>query len=152
MDAYAEQLVEERRDFGGDRTRTLDDKGRLVFPAEFRDEFTDGLWVMKGADSCVEIWTAEGHKQRKLDVIRKPMTSRANRLQRHVVTSARRLDLDSQYRVTLPQEMRSHASLDRDIVVKGNLNHVQVWDRAIFRKFDREAGGYVAEQDDPDGP
>lgn len=148
MSDYAIRMIEEGRDLGGDYPRTLDDKGRLVFPVEFREAFADGLWVMVGKDRCLEAWTAEGHKHNKLEIVRKPVTSRSVRLQRSLIMAAREVELDSQHRVTLPHELRDEVGLDREILVKGNVDHVQIWDRSTYRAFLRQAGEHAAALDE----
>lgn len=148
MNEYAIQLVDEGRDFHGDYPHTLDDKGRLVFPASFREAFAEGMYVKVGKDGCLEVWTPEGYKQEKMAMLRRSTGVRGNRYQRGLLTSARELHLDGQHRVTLPHEMRDKVDLDRELVVKGNIDHVQIWDRATFEDFMRRAEAHSADLDE----
>lgn len=148
MNEYAIQLVEEGRDLEGKYPHTLDDKGRLVFPAAFREAFADGMYVKVGTDGRLVVMTPEGHKHEKLQMLRRSTEARENRFRRGVLTDAQPLHLDSQHRVTLPQEMRRSAGLDRELMVKGNIDHVEIWDRRTFEEFMRRAEAHETDLDE----
>lgn len=135
MTTYRERLIEEGREFEERFNYNLDTKGRFVFPPAFRDEFADGLYVAPGLDRCLDVWTKEGYGQQKLMAARLPVGSREARQMRRVVMSVRRLEMDGQHRVTLPLEVRQDMGLDREITIVGNLDHLEIWDRAVLRNY-----------------
>jgi MraZ protein len=44
---------------------------------------------------------------------------------------------DKQGRVAIPPTLREYASLDRDVIVAGNFDHIEIWDAQRFREHDR---------------
>ncbi|HKJ54866.1 MAG TPA: hypothetical protein VJ978_02665 [Nitriliruptoraceae bacterium] len=139
MTTYRERLIEEGRDFQEVVYYSLDAKGRFVFPTAFRDEFADGLFVAQGLDRCLDVWTREGYGQQKLMAARLPVGSREARQMRRVVMSVHQLDMDGQHRVTLPKKLRREMGLDREITIVGNLDHLEIWDRSVYRAYMDEA-------------
>ncbi len=132
---YKDQLLDAGREFEGEYPYTLDTKGRLVFPAPFRDEFRDGLCVVPGLDGCLDVWTREGYGQRKRAAARLPGGSLEARKLRRMTMSVVTLEMDGQHRVTLPQKLRDDHRLEREVTVFGNIDHVEIWDRGVFADY-----------------
>jgi MraZ protein len=122
--------------FLGTHAPRLDEKGRLILPAKFRDELADGLVVTKGQERCLNVWpTAEF--ARMTDGLRTaPVTSKAVRdYQRILFAGASDETPDKQGRVTIPPALREYAGLERDCVVIGANNHVEVWAAAAWDEY-----------------
>ena len=121
--------------FLGEHEHTLDDKGRITLPAKFRDSFPEGLVLTRGMDGCVYAyakgdWTAHvASRLASLDSL-----SRDDRMiQRHFFSGAAEVTLDRQGRIMLPGALAAHAKLDRDVVIAGVFDHLEIWDRAAWR-------------------
>ena len=122
--------------FLGTHTPRLDDKGRLILPAKFRDELAEGLVITKGQERCLYIWPI-AEFARIADALRSaPVTQKGPRdFMRVLYAGASDEVPDKQGRVTLPQQLREYAGLGRDCVVIGANSRVEVWDTAAWDAY-----------------
>jgi MraZ protein len=114
--------------FLGEFQHTVDDKGRIVLPARFRDELADGCVLTKGQENCVyvftlEDWEAEAQRMRAL-----PRTDRRLRLYNRTFFSSSEIQkLDKQGRVTITAPLREYASLGKEVTVIGVADRIEIW-------------------------
>ncbi len=119
--------------FLGTHQPRLDDKGRLILPAKFRDELLDGVVITKSQDGCLDIWPRAEFESQTQGFAASPMTPKPTRdFSRVLFASASDEVPDKQGRVTVPPALRSYAGLDRNVVVIGANNHVEVWEPAAW--------------------
>ena len=125
-----------KRLFLGTHTPRLDDKGRLILPAKFRDELAEGLVITKGQERCLYIWPV-AEFARIADQLRSaPVTSKGPRdFMRVLYAGASDEVPDKQGRVTIPAQLRSYAGLERECVVIGANARVEVWDQAAWETY-----------------
>ena len=135
----------------GEYEHTIDDKSRLTLPARFRQAFTEGVVVSRGLDGCLYAypradWTrAIEARLAELD----PLSKETRRLQRYFYSGAAEGELDKQGRIGIPGALLEHAQLVRDVVVAGVHDHLEIWDRASWRRELAEVEGsaeHVAER------
>ena len=119
--------------FLGTHTPRLDEKGRLFLPARFRDELAGGVVLTQGQDRCLFVYTAEEFGRRAAAVQSASQATRAARdAARTFFSSAFDQVPDKQGRITVPPGLRSYAGLERDCVVVGAGNRLEVWDLAAW--------------------
>jgi MraZ protein len=119
----------------GEYEHTIDDKNRITLPARFRQEFADGVVVTRGIDPCLAVYTREDWERfvsAQLDELN-PFSREARQMRRYIFSAATEGDLDRQGRVTLPAALMKYAKLERDVVVAGVQDHVEIWDRSAWR-------------------
>ncbi|MCD7885682.1 MAG: division/cell wall cluster transcriptional repressor MraZ [Lachnospiraceae bacterium] len=122
--------------FMGEYNHTIDSKGRLIIPAKFRELLDDEFIVTKGLDGCLfgfpkTEWEIFEGKLRKL-----PLTQKnARKFTRFFTGSASTCELDKQGRILLPQNLREFAKLDKDVVLSGNVNRIEIWDKATWVEY-----------------
>jgi MraZ protein len=127
--------------FLGTHTPRLDDKGRLILPAKFRDELAEGLVVTKGQERCLYVWPAAEFARITDQMRQAPVTSKAARDYMRVLFAGASDEVpDKQGRVTIPPALRGYAGLERECVVIGANSRVEVWDAAAWDR-------YLAEQE-----
>lgn len=129
--------------FLGEFEHTLDDKNRLTLPAKFRDAFAGGLVVTRGMDGCLFVYTRAGWEQfvtLRLEGL-DPFSREARQMSRFVFAGAAEAEPDRQGRIMLPPALVQHARLAREVVVAGVRDHVEIWDRAAWRKQLEEVEG-----------
>jgi MraZ protein len=117
--------------FRGHYEHSLDAKNRLSVPARFRAAFSSGVVLAKDPEPCVAIWPTETHEaiiERALSGLN-PMGSRARRLSRFHQANSFDADLDAAGRVTLPPPLLAHAGVEKEVVVAGVGDHLEVWGR-----------------------
>lgn len=115
--------------FTGEFRHTVDAKGRLIVPARLRDELEEDRVVLAvWPDGCVAMWSGQGWRdleQRLLDQTRSDRNVRA--VVRAIAASAHSDQVDRQGRINLPQHLREHAGIERDVVIVGALDHGEIW-------------------------
>jgi len=114
--------------FLGTYNPRLDDKGRLVLPAKFRDALAPGLVLTKGQDRCIWVWPAPefaAYAERMNAASRSDAKVRA--YQRVLFSGAFDEIPDKQGRIIVPAGLREYAGLDRDVVVVGKNTTAEIW-------------------------
>ncbi|SER48200.1 MraZ protein [Propionibacterium cyclohexanicum] len=122
--------------FLGTYTPKLDEKGRFFLPAKFRDELAEGLVITRSQDRCLAIYPMATFVTMTQPVSTAPATLKQVRdYQRMLAAGASDEIPDKQGRVTIPPMLRAYAALDKDIVVAGAINRVEVWDAAGWQAY-----------------
>ncbi len=135
----------------GEYEHTIDDKNRLTLPAKFRQAFADGIVVTKGMESCVTAYARRDWNElveRRLGAL-DPLSKEARTMNRFFFAGASDGELDKQGRVVLPPALIKHGGLGREVVVAGLNDHLEIWDRAAWRRQLTEVEGsaeHVAER------
>ncbi len=117
--------------FRGHYEHSLDAKNRLSIPAKFRAAFSGGVVLAKDPETCVAVWTPVSHEsiiERALGGLN-PMGSEYRKLSRFYQGNSFEIELDGSGRVTLPAPLLSHASIEKEVVVVGVGDHLEVWGR-----------------------
>ena len=122
--------------FRGHYEHSLDAKHRLSIPSRFRAAFSSGLVLAKDSDACISVWTPETHEytvDRALQG-KNPFSSEYKGIQRFFQANSFDLELDSSGRVTLPPPLMSHAGVEKEVVVAGVGDHLEVWGNERWRE------------------
>ncbi|MBI4654143.1 MAG: division/cell wall cluster transcriptional repressor MraZ [Nitrospirae bacterium] len=137
--------------FYGKHYYSLDPKGRIIIPAPFREILSSNynlklIFVNDAFDNCVCAYPVEEWNKLMERIKEKPQTLEAVRYyMRRVVGSAIECEIDKQGRVLIPSALRADAGLEGEIVIVGQGNRIEIWDRnelgsvADPSKIDRRA-------------
>jgi MraZ protein len=126
--------------FLGTHTPRLDDKGRLILPAKFRDDLAGGLVVTKGQERCLYVFPMAEFRRISEELQSAPVTNKAARAYSRVFFASAFDQLpDRQGRITIPPPLRQYAGLDRDLVVIGASSRVEIWDSEAWETYLRES-------------
>ena len=122
--------------FFGTYTPKLDDKGRLILPAKFRERLAGGLMVTRGQEHCLYVWPQD-EIARITDRLREaPVSNKATRdYVRMFSSSASDETPDKQGRITIPPKLREGASLGKDVIVIGAMTRLEIWDEAAWNSY-----------------
>ena len=132
--------------FLGTHTPKLDDKGRLILPAKFRDELADGLVIAKFQEHCLAVWPVSVFVEMTKTVRSASSSQQGVRdYQRILASGASNETPDRQGRITVPPDLRSYAGLDKDCVVVGAIDRVEVWNPAAWEQYSAEKEPAFAE-------
>jgi len=105
-------------------------KGRLIIPAKFRELLGEEFVLTKGLDGCLSIYPMDEWKAFEEKLRALPLTNKnARTFSRFFVAGATMCELDKQGRILVPQTLREFAGLEKDVVLTGNLNRIEVWSR-----------------------
>jgi MraZ protein len=132
--------------FLGTHTPRLDDKGRLILPAKYREELAQGLVLTKGQERCLYVFP-ESEFGRITEALRTaPVTSKAVRDYSRVFFASASDEIpDKQGRITIPPALRDYAALQRDCVVIGANTRLEVWDAVAWETYLEQQEGAFSE-------
>ncbi|MGF6352655.1 MraZ protein [Paenibacillus sp. 4624] len=136
--------------FMGEFQHSIDDKGRVIIPAKFRESLGSTFVVTRGLDQCLFVYPMEewGVMEQKLKAL-PLMKSDARAFTRFFFSGATECELDKQGRVNLPGNLREYAKLDKDCVVLGVSTRVEIWSKGIWESYfnqSEEAFNDIAEK------
>jgi MraZ protein len=135
--------------FLGTHSPRLDDKGRLILPAKFRDQLEEGVVVTRGQERCLYVFPVAEFARLADQLRQAPVTSKQARDYLRVFLSGASDELvDRQGRVTIPTALRTYAGLTRDCAVIGAGQRVEIWDATAWETYLAEQEQVFAEQAD----
>ena len=134
--------------FLGTHTPKLDEKGRLILPAKFRDELADGLVITRFQERCLAIWPIATFVEVAQSVRGTSSSQQVRDYQRMLASGASDETPDKQGRITIPPHLRAYASLEKDCVVVGAINRVEVWDATAWQQYANEKESAFADLDE----
>ena len=122
--------------FFGTYTPKLDDKGRLILPAKFREQLAGGLMVTRGQEHCLYVWPQDEIARITERLREAPVSNKATRDYVRMFSSAASDETpDKQGRITIPTQLREWASLSKDVVVIGAMTRLEIWDEAAWNSY-----------------
>ncbi|MCA1782965.1 MAG: division/cell wall cluster transcriptional repressor MraZ [Dermatophilaceae bacterium] len=135
--------------FLGTYTPRLDDKGRLFLPAKYRMPLEAGIVVTRGHEKSLVIYPAAAFESLAGRVLAMPTTNRRARAYSRLLLSGASDQIpDKQGRISIPGHLREYASLNRDITITGNGDHLEVWDSTLWSEFIETYEGEFSDQED----
>ena len=127
--------------FMGEYTHSIDAKGRIILPADFRQELGVSFVITKGLDKCLflygqQAWEELAAKLRALPLV-KP---EARAIVRFFFSGARTLECDKQGRFLISANLRNHAEivLKEDVILTGVDNRIEVWSKDTWNSYSSE--------------
>jgi MraZ protein len=123
--------------FRGTFDHTLDAKNRLTIPAKFRAALSDGVVLSKAIERCVQVWTPEAFDAYVTSALQgaHPLSEQARKLNRFFAANSLDTELDSAGRVMVPAFLLEHAGLEKEVVVTGAGDCLEVWDRGAWADY-----------------
>ncbi|HEX8991260.1 MAG TPA: division/cell wall cluster transcriptional repressor MraZ [Anaerolineales bacterium] len=121
--------------FLGTYQHNLDDKGRLMIPARFRELLDGGAYLTQGFDRCLMVMTGDYFRRVYGDVNSTSLTNPdARLLRRMILANTSQVDIDKVGRVLVPQALREFAGLDGEAMVVGQGEFFEVWSPAEWNE------------------
>lgn len=115
--------------FLGEYQHSLDDKGRVILPAKFRDQLGAGAVIAKGRGACLAVYPpGEFEKVARKTRELAGQSQEGRKMARSLFAGATDVVPDKQGRVAVPPGLRAYAHLEKDVVVTGAFTHVEIWD------------------------
>ena len=123
--------------FRGTFEYTLDAKNRLTVPAKFRATLSDGVVIAKGVEHCIALWRPDDYETHTAGALSglNPLSPESRELKRFFSANAFDTDLDAAGRVMLSPVMIEYAELEREVVVTGAGECLEVWDRPSWASY-----------------
>ena len=122
--------------FLGTYSPRLDDKGRVILPAKFREELSDGLVLTRGQERCLYVFSMAEFQRVYEQMRTAPISSKQARDYIRVFLSGASDEvLDKQGRVTIASNLREYAGLDRELTVIGAGTRAEIWDTCVWESY-----------------
>ena len=127
----------------GEYSHILDEKDRFILPAKFREKAKalakKKFFITRGLDGCLflvsqEVWEKLEGKLKSLSFTKQQSRS-FNRL---YFSGASEIDIDAQGRITLPEYLKEFAKIQREIMIIGVSDRIEVWSKDRWDKFYQE--------------
>lgn len=122
--------------FLGTYSPRLDDKGRVILPAKFREELSDGLVLTRGQKRCLYVFSMAEFQRVYEQMRTAPISSKQARDYIRVFLSGASDEvLDKQGRVTIAPNLREYAGLDRELTMIGAGTKAEIWDTCVWESY-----------------
>ena len=117
----------------------MTDKGRVSIPAKFRevcrDKYTDETLIITNFDKCLvayplKEWNEIEKKVSSLPQFKQEVIS----FLRYLMGGAVDCPLDGQGRVLIPQSLRTHARIDKEVIMLGMLTRIEIWSKEVWEE------------------
>lgn len=122
--------------FTGEYLHTLDQKGRLIIPARLREGLGETFMISRGLDRCIFVYHLDEWGRIEQKVKDLPLTrSDARAFSRYLFSGAAEVETDRQGRVLIPQGLREYARIEREAMIIGVSNRVEVWSAGAWKEY-----------------
>jgi MraZ protein len=122
--------------FLGTHTPKLDDKGRVILPAKFREELSNGLVITRGQERCLYVFTEREFENVHDKIRQAPVSNKQARdFLRVFLSGASQERPDSQNRVSIPAALREYANLGRELTIIGAGSRAEIWDTETWNAY-----------------
>ena len=133
--------------FRGHYDYSLDAKNRLNVPPKFRAVFSDGVVLAKALEPCVAVWTPDAFEAFTESFLANlnPVSRERRKLTRFFAGSSFDVPLDAAGRVMLNPALLAHAGIEKEVVVVGVLDHLEIWSRERWQADQQELNEEIVE-------
>ena len=131
--------------FTGQYHHTIDDNNRLAIPSSMRkciDENKEGkgFFITPGLDRCLAIYPPLQFEEVAKKISQLSETNQKTRIFKRLFfpRSSTLVTCDKQGRIIVPQHLKEYAGLEKEIVIAGVMDKIEVWDLKVWNKFETE--------------
>ena len=120
----------------GEYHHSIDDKGRLIIPAKFREELGEKFIVTRGIDNCLFVYSESSWIKivNKLESL--PFTKKdARAFVRFFLSGATGAEFDKQGRINLTSPLISYANIDKECIIIGTGDRLEIWSEKSWNEF-----------------
>lgn len=127
--------------FYGEYEHTLDNKGRVIIPAKFRDILdeqydTEKFFLTRGLDQCLFVFTEDAWKVQEKKFRDMPFTKgEARHFNRLYFSGACDVVCDKQGRILIPDYLKEYAAIKQDVMVIGVSDRFEIWAKEKWKEF-----------------
>ncbi len=127
--------------FFGQKEVLIDEKSRLVLPANYRGEFPNGqVYATFGLDDCIDIYSEKTYQEKRAEIRKLSDYDKVSRdFKRTFASNTFPLALDTHNRILLPKPLLEKKKIGKKVRVVGNRDHLEIWDSETFREYEKNA-------------
>lgn len=132
--------------FIGEYTYSIDEKKRLAIPVKFRQALGKKAVLTRGLDNCLVIYPLKEWQKltQKLESLPAGQVD-ARGFIRIMLSGAVDISLDKLGRVLIPDHLKKYAFLEKNVVIIGLSNRIEIWDEKRWQKYKEEREKVVSE-------
>jgi len=129
----------------GQYVGSVAEKKQVAFPKKFRDEFGDSLVLTKGIDQNLVVVKKENWETLLEGTDGSPFIRKDIReTQRFLLGNAVEVDLDKKGRFIIPEYLRVHAGIDKEVVFVGVKRFVEIWSKTAWESEQERLSGSIS--------
>ena len=115
--------------FTGEYRHSVDTKGRVIMPAKYRETLGNKFFLTRGLDTNLQVYSYEEWMKvyEKLTTLPTLVDKNSRAFSRHLLSGCVECEVDKQGRILIPTPLRLFAKIDKDVVIIGNGNKVEIW-------------------------
>ncbi|MBN1687824.1 MAG: division/cell wall cluster transcriptional repressor MraZ [Candidatus Omnitrophica bacterium] len=126
--------------FYGEYEHTLDNKGRIIIPAKFREifkeNFAEKFYITRGLDQCLFVFTEATWKTQEKKFRDMPFTRGESRhFNRLFFSGAVDVVCDKQGRILIPDYLKTYALIQEDVIIIGVSDRIEIWSKEKWQSF-----------------
>lgn len=126
--------------FFGTYSHTMDDKGRVSLPSKFRARLTGEVWLVKGQEGCLWLFTQEAWDKFVGNLFaREAHDAALRRAWRWYSSGSIQVELDKAGRIRIPAEWREYAGLEKSVTVTGLNDRIELWNPERWQEYSNES-------------
>jgi len=130
----------------GEYHHNIDNKGRLIVPSKLREDLGDLFIITRGLDQCLfgyplTEWSLIEEKLKGLPLTKKD----ARAFTRFFFSGATESEIDKQGRVNVPAPLLQYAKLEKECVILGVSNRIEIWSKQVWEDYFTESEQSFAE-------
>ena len=123
--------------FFGRYDYTIDAKGRLNFPAKFRDAMGESFVVLEWVDRCLFVLPLP-EVEKLADKLEGDELMDSWEITGDLFSTACEVTPDKQGRILLPAELRRYAGIGQEVTFIGQGDRAEIWDTTTYQKLEEE--------------
>ncbi len=122
--------------FTGEYKHSLDPKNRVSIPSKFREDIGDSVFVTRGLDQCLFVFSGDEWEKFSEGLSALPISNKdARKFARTFLSGAVECSLDKQGRILIPQFLKKHASIEKEVYVNGAGSRMEIWDAERWEEY-----------------
>ncbi len=123
--------------FLGNSDHSVDSKGRVVLPKEFREALGERFYITRGFEKCAQVLSVDEF-DRLREQIRSLSADKALPLQYLLISPAVAVSPNAQGRIMIPAKLREDCSITSCVTIVGMDSRLEIWDKDTFSAFIEE--------------
>lgn len=124
----------------GEYEVTLDSKGRFLLPAGFKKQLAEGddvcFVINRGIEECLSLYPMSSWEplDQKLNGLN-DFNPKVREFKRLFLNGANKVEPDGAGRILVPQRLKEHASIEKEAIMVGMGNKMEIWDKSKYNKL-----------------
>lgn len=132
--------------FMGEYHHSIDDKGRLIIPAKFREGLGEKFIITRGLENCLFVYAEQDFQKivNKLETL--PFTKKdARNFMRFFLSGASEAEFDKQGRIHITSPLISYAGLEKECIIIGSGDRLEIWSSKAWNDFFESASDNMSD-------